>query len=406
MPSPPKMADLLSSFGAMQSPTPVTNRGRALAGRDLRQKVRKTYAESESEGSSPAKDNESAFGDSPAASPESSKTSMVNDADQDNDESDSDSELEVIEVAPRKAATRALPARATRSTVSYASPKKVYKKKVVHKKSKKLLRFNTGGAPKADTERNQIRRAIADVTKPKREAFILANKDSFLPLLPETSYVDKLERLHAMKDEGHEEVQRAYDYPATITQQPQGVTAVMKPYQLEGLTFLLYMHENGMSSILGDEMGLGKTLQTLSLFQHLAEHKPVVGEDRPHLVVCPLSVLSSWMNEARKWVPNLNVVRFHGPKAERERLKKDILIKQRMDAKKRAQMIERGDDKPIDVIVTTYETFTSERHWFRTVFAWRYCVLDEGHRIKNGRSNSGRSCGVIWWRKRKSGQRR
>lgn len=151
----------------------------------------------------------------------------------------------------------------------------------------------------------------------------------------------------------------------------------MKPYQLDGLSFLLHMHENGMSAILGDEMGLGKTLQTLALFQHLAEHKPITGEDRPNLVVCPLSVLSSWMAEARKWVPNINVIRFHGPKSERDQFKKQCLGKNR-----RASSLER-----IDLVITTYETFCAEQGWFKRAFVWRYCVLDEGHKIKNEKSD-------------------
>ena len=36
----------------------------------------------------------------------------------------------------------------------------------------------------------------------------------------------------------------------------------MKQYQLKGLSFLVWLYENGMGGILGDEMGLGKTLQT------------------------------------------------------------------------------------------------------------------------------------------------
>lgn len=34
----------------------------------------------------------------------------------------------------------------------------------------------------------------------------------------------------------------------------------MKPYQLSGLSYLLWLYKNGASGILGDEMGLGKTL--------------------------------------------------------------------------------------------------------------------------------------------------
>jgi SNF2 family DNA or RNA helicase len=72
-------------------------------------------------------------------------------------------------------------------------------------------------------------------------------------------------------------------------------------------------NKQGLSGILGDEMGLGKTLQTLSLIQHLKETDPRVAtgrQQRPFLVVCPLSVLSSWMAEARRWTPKLRVSHF------------------------------------------------------------------------------------------------
>src|SRR5438046_7512780 len=98
----------------------------------------------------------------------------------------------------------------------------------------------------------------------------------------------------------------------------------MKPYQLSGLSFLMYLHKNGISGILGDEMGLGKTLQTISLFQQLKETDPStrMNQNKPFLVVCPLSVLSSWMAETKKWAPGLRVLRFHGPAKERARMKR------------------------------------------------------------------------------------
>ena len=64
----------------------------------------------------------------------------------------------------------------------------------------------------------------------------------------------------------------AYRSRRELEEQPSLIRAgLMKDYQLQGLSFLVWMHENGMNSILGDEMGLGKTLQTLSLFAHIKE---------------------------------------------------------------------------------------------------------------------------------------
>ncbi len=182
----------------------------------------------------------------------------------------------------------------------------------------------------------------------------------------------------------------------------------MKPYQLSGLSFLVYLHRNGLSGILGDEMGLGKTLQTLSLFQYLKEKRlssESEAETRPFLVVCPLSVLSSWIAEARKWTPGLKVLRFHGPVHERNRLKRvasgeeDMHGNDTRKARKKKNQRRTATGKPIvsldtdsedevdergvDLIVTTYDTFHAEHSWFKKAFVWRYVVLDEGHKIKN-----------------------
>jgi SWI/SNF-related matrix-associated actin-dependent regulator of chromatin subfamily A member 5 len=182
----------------------------------------------------------------------------------------------------------------------------------------------------------------------------------------------------------------------------------MKPYQLLGLSFLVWLHNNGVSGILGDEMGLGKTLQTLSLFQHLKEEATSAPGDqhRPFLVVCPLSVLSSWMAEARKWTPGLRVLRFHGSVNERNRLKKIAMGEQdplgndthRLIGKRKGVRaasnhpfgkLDSGpkggvpEELAVDLLITTYETFQSEHNWFKRAFVWRYVVLDEGHKIKN-----------------------
>ena len=180
----------------------------------------------------------------------------------------------------------------------------------------------------------------------------------------------------------------------------------MKPYQLLGLSFLVYLHKNGLSGILGDEMGLGKTLQTLSLFQYLKESQSFSSNElRPCLVVCPLSVLSSWIAESRRWTPGLKVLRFHGSVHERDRLKKialgivDIYGNETRGARKKKNDRRTATGKPIidldsdidddvdepgvDLVVTTYEGFLAEQAWFKKAFLWSYVVLDEGHKIKN-----------------------
>ena len=92
-----------------------------------------------------------------------------------------------------------------------------------------------------------------------------------------------------------------------VENQPASITAVLREYQLEGLRWAVRMFDQGCSCILADEMGLGKTLQSISFLACIKEMRGVKG---PHLIVCPLSVLSSWMDELAKWCPKLRVVDY------------------------------------------------------------------------------------------------
>ena len=100
------------------------------------------------------------------------------------------------------------------------------------------------------------------------------------------------------------------DGAPTIAQPVTIVGGEMRRYQLVGLEWMLSMFEHGMNPILADEMGLGKTLQTISFIAALAER----GVKGPHLVVVPLSVMSSWMGECIH-VPFLSLI-THSPKCE------------------------------------------------------------------------------------------
>jgi len=70
----------------------------------------------------------------------------------------------------------------------------------------------------------------------------------------------------------------------------------LRPYQLEGLQWMLSLFNNNLNGILADEMGLGKTIQTIALIAYLLEKKEVAG---PHLIIAPKAVLPNWSNEFR-----------------------------------------------------------------------------------------------------------
>lgn len=71
---------------------------------------------------------------------------------------------------------------------------------------------------------------------------------------------EKEEDEELLKDEGDTQETTVFvESPSYI----KGGT--MRDYQVQGLNWLVSLHENGISGILADEMGLGKTLQTISV---------------------------------------------------------------------------------------------------------------------------------------------
>lgn len=47
--------------------------------------------------------------------------------------------------------------------------------------------------------------------------------------------------------------------------------------------------------------------------------------------------------------------------------------------------------EPFDIIVTTYEMMIVEESWFKHRYAYRYVIIDEGHKIKNEQTQLGQS---------------
>ncbi|KAJ2081162.1 putative ATPase [Coemansia sp. RSA 988] len=159
---------------------------------------------------------------------------------------------------------------------------------------------------------------------------------------------------------------REIDGERVSRRQPREVTGgVMRDYQLEGMEWMASLYENGLNGILADEMGLGKTLQTIAFLCFLRERQ-VWG---PFLVLCPLSTLANWASEFYRFAPQTPVLVYHGLPEERARLRQRHL---------RAASL--GRDFP--VVLTTYEISMRDRPALQRL-AWKYVIVDEGHRLKN-----------------------
>ncbi|KAI5120574.1 hypothetical protein M0805_002524 [Coniferiporia weirii] len=152
------------------------------------------------------------------------------------------------------------------------------------------------------------------------------------------------------------------DQPFVFEESPSFITGLMRPYQVQGLNWMVSLHHNGLNGILADEMGLGKTLQTISFLAYLKHYRDISG---PHLVVVPKSTLQNWAREFGKWAPDFRIATLAGSKEERHEVIQSKLIPQ-----------------DFEVCITTYEICLIEKSALKKL-SFAYIVIDEAHRIKN-----------------------
>ncbi|CCD25970.2 putative ATPase NDAI_0G01950 [Naumovozyma dairenensis CBS 421] len=139
---------------------------------------------------------------------------------------------------------------------------------------------------------------------------------------------------------------------------------ILKPYQLEGLNWLITLYENGLNGILADDMGLGKTIQSIALLAFIYE----MDTEGPFLIAAPLSTIDNWMNEFQKFAPDLPVLKYyhHGGQNDRTKLLRKFFKK----------------TNGTGIIVTSYEIIIRDSDFIMSK-NWKFLIVDEGHRLKN-----------------------
>jgi SNF2 family DNA or RNA helicase len=184
----------------------------------------------------------------------------------------------------------------------------------------------------------------------------------------------------------------------------EGLSVRLLPHQVEGVVWMIDK-EIGRSQrtgvlpkggILADDMGLGKTVQSISLILTNPRPAPDAKPEHPKqklspkdtgkstLVVAPLALIKQWESEIKTKIdPDhaLKVLVHHGANRTKSSL----------------------DLKKYDVVITTYQSLTSEHansnmnsdssvkigcmgvHWYRI-------ILDEAHSIKNRSSKAHQAC--------------
>ena len=203
---------------------------------------------------------------------------------------------------------------------------------------------------------------------------------------------------------------------------PSTLKASLRPYQIAGFQWLVWLYRNGFGGCLADDMGLGKTVQTIALLEYISserkdqdvscsstlqecipmkkEHNPffdgqlslfddfydtgyenlecmtehkVQSEQRsihdtqtgylPSLIVMPTSLLYNWQNEIRKFAPNLKFYTYSGTK--------------RLKSKDTSAIF-----RHYQIVLTTYGTLRNDIELLR-ICQFHHLILDESQYVKN-----------------------
>lgn len=153
-------------------------------------------------------------------------------------------------------------------------------------------------------------------------------------------------------------------------QLPIEIKADLRQYQKDGVSWLAFLAKYQLHGILCDDMGLGKSLQTICIVgskhhERAQRHKATGSVDSAHLpslIVCPPTLTGHWYHEILKFSDHLRPIQYVGNAMQRAALRPSL--------------------GHYDIVITSYEIVRNDIADLGRV-NWLYCVLDEGHVIKN-----------------------
>ncbi|PWN25714.1 hypothetical protein BDZ90DRAFT_233723 [Jaminaea rosea] len=158
-------------------------------------------------------------------------------------------------------------------------------------------------------------------------------------------------------------------------QLPVKINADLRKYQREGVSWMHFLSKFQLHGVLCDDMGLGKTLQSICILaakhhERDERYKATQAPDSaplPSLVICPPTLTGHWVHEIQQYSTNLKPLLYGGGPSERAATCKQIARH--------------------DVVVMSYDVVRNDIAALSSL-NWSYCILDEGHIIKNAKTKT------------------
>lgn len=146
-----------------------------------------------------------------------------------------------------------------------------------------------------------------------------------------------------------------------VAEIPASFLGELRPYQLEGVSWLLFLRRFGLGGVLADDMGLGKTIQFMAYLVYIKERKLQSGG--PSLLICPTSVIGNWEKELERFAPSLRVMLHYGNKRDKSEQFRNTVAE-------------------ADLVITSYSLAQLDEEELSSV-EWDALCLDEAQNIKN-----------------------
>ena len=130
----------------------------------------------------------------------------------------------------------------------------------------------------------------------------------------------------------------------------------LRPYQQQGVNWMMFLYHSGQHGILADDMGLGKTVQTLAC-------STLIDSPHPKLIIGPSTVLYNWKSEIQKFLPNHSVCMYHGSSRHSHQDK----------------------IQDYDFVITSFGVIKNDIEWFAAE-SFSAVFVDEAQNMKNSQS--------------------